>query len=353
MKIGRRTRAINEVRVASVFPCVNNPPEITRASLLMPATQNGRFDHLLAIRVFARVVESGTFTRAADSLGMPKPTVTKLVQSLESRLRVKLLNRTTRRVTVTADGAAYYERTARVISDLEEIESSMSSAQAAPRGLLRIDLPTSIANMLIVPALPDFLARYPDVQIHVGVTDRVIDLVSDNVDCVIRAGEIKDQSLVARRIADLAMITCATPGYLEKYGVPTHPSQLETDHYVVGYLLGGTSRVSPYHFARKGSELEINGRHRIAVNGGNTYLAAALAGMGIAQVMQFQVHEHFARGELVPVLSDWCNESLPLHVVYPPNRHVSTKLRVFVDWAVELFAAQPRSAKIKCSEWGA
>ncbi|MBV8617248.1 MAG: LysR family transcriptional regulator, partial [Curvibacter sp.] len=159
-------------------------------------------DQIQAMRIFVRVVEAGTFTRAADSLALPKATVTKQIQALEARLRVKLLNRTTRRVTVTADGAAYYERTVRLLTDFDDIEASMSNARANPRGRLRVDVGTTVARQLMIPRLSDFYARYPDIQLDLGVSDRIVDLISDNVDCVIRGGNLIEQSLVARRIGN-------------------------------------------------------------------------------------------------------------------------------------------------------
>ena len=179
---------------------------------------NPNFNQMLAMRVFVRVVEAGTFTNAANSLRMPKPTVTKLVQGLESHLRIKLLNRTTRRVTVTPDGSAYYERVVRLLGDLEDIESSVTHAKERPRGRLRIDAGAAMSNFLILPALPAFLAKYPEIHVECGVSDRPADLIGDNVDCVIRAGPLLEPSLVARHIGDLRWITCATPEYFEKHG---------------------------------------------------------------------------------------------------------------------------------------
>ena len=173
--------------------------------------QSARYDQLAAMRAFARVVEAGTFTRASDSLAMPKATLTKLVQTLESHLRTRLLNRTTRRVTVTPDGAAYYERVVRLLADLDEIDGSMALSQASPKGRLRIDISGPLANLLLIPALWDFHARYPDIQIDIGVTDRPVDLVAENVDCVVRGGEITDQSLIARRIGEMSFLACAAP----------------------------------------------------------------------------------------------------------------------------------------------
>lgn len=295
-------------------------------------------DQFLALRVFARVVEAGTFTKAADSLEMPKPTVTKLIQSLETHLRVKLLNRTTRRVTVTADGAAYYERTARLLTELEEIDASLSNAQASPKGRIRVDVPASVARQIIIPALHTFHARYPDIQIDLGVGDRLVNLIADNVDCVVRGGNLQDESLVARRIAQIEFVTCATAGYLEAYGVPTHPSELDGPHRVVGYFSAGTGRLSPLEFSRGGEHIELLGRYVVAVNDSNAYLAAGLEGLGIIQTPAFMIDEHLASGEMVPVLEDWTSPSMPVYVVYPPNRHLSAKIRVFVDWVAELFA---------------
>ena len=198
---------------------------------------NPNFNQMQAMRVFVRVVEAGTFTKAANSLRIPKPTVTKLVQGLENHLRIKLLNRTTRRVTVTPDGSAYYERVVSLLGDLEDIESSVTHAKERPRGRLRIDAGAAISSFVILPALPTFLAKYPDIHVECGVSDRPADLIGDNVDCVIRGGPLLEPSLVARHIGDLRWMTCATPGYFEKHGRPTHPTDLESGHVLAGLLL--------------------------------------------------------------------------------------------------------------------
>ena len=296
-------------------------------------------DKLQAMQVFARVVEAGTFTKAADSLSLPKPTVTRLVQTLEAHLQTKLLNRTTRRVTVTADGAAYYDRAVRLLTEVEELESAMSKAKANPRGRLRIDVAASVGQLLLIPALPDFYARYPDIQIDLGVSDRPVDLIGENVDCVLRGGELTDQSLVARRIGEFHTMICASPAYLERHGEPAHPHAMEDDdHVVVNYFSHRTGRVYPFTFVKEGERIEITGRHRLSVNDSNANLAAGLAGLGIIRTSTFMAQQHIASGALKPLLLDWCAETIPIHVVYPPNRHLSAKLRVFVDWAADLFA---------------
>jgi len=302
-------------------------------------------DQFLALRVFARVVEAGTFTKAADSLEMPKATVTKLVQSLEAHLRVKLLNRTTRRVTVTADGAAYYERTSRLLTELEEIDASLSNAQAAPKGRIRVDVGASVALQIVIPNLCAFHKRYPDIQVDLGVGDRSVNLIAENVDCVIRAGKIEDESLVARRIGQFAFINCAAPAYLERQGLPAHPSELQDRHRVVAYFSAGSGRLYPFDFTRDGERLEIHGRYIVAVNDSNAYLAAGLAGLGIIQLPAFMAEPQLASGDLVRVLQDWACDSIPVYVVYPPNRHLSATIRVFADWMAELFSGYNQASR--------
>ena len=294
-------------------------------------------DQIQAMRIFVRVVEAGTFTRAADSLNLPKATVTKHVQALEERLRVKLLNRTTRRVTVTPDGAAYYDRTVRLLTDLDDIEASMTNARANPRGRLRIDVGTSVAQLLIIPHLAEFHARYPDIQVDLGVSDRTVDLIGDNVDCVIRGGELSDQSLVARRIGNLEFITAAAPAYLERKGTPTHPLEIEEKHASVIYFSPQSGRHYPLEFRRGDESIDITGPYQLSVNEGNAYVTSILAGLGIGQITSWQAQRYLASGALVQLLPDWTQPLLPVYVVYPPNRHLSAKVRAFVDWAAELF----------------
>jgi DNA-binding transcriptional LysR family regulator len=296
-------------------------------------------DKLAAMQAFVRVVEAGTFTKAADTLSLPKPTVTRLVQSLESQLETQLLKRTTRRVTVTPDGAAYYDRAVRLLGEIDELESSMTRAKVSPRGRLRIDVGSTVAQLLVIPALPDFYARYPHIQIDMGVSDRPVDLIGENVDCVLRGGEIVDQSLVARRIGDFHLIVCASPDYLKRHGTPKHPQDLEDEgHTVVNHFSHRTGRIYPFVFANEAETIEVNGRHSLSVNDSNANLAAGLAGLGIVRLATFQAAPYLASGALQPLLLDWCATTVPLHVVYPPNRHLSAKVRVFVDWVAELFA---------------
>ncbi|MBB3769620.1 DNA-binding transcriptional LysR family regulator [Angulomicrobium tetraedrale] len=296
-------------------------------------------DQIAAMRAFVRVVEAGTFTRAADLLDSPKPTVTKLIQQLEAHLRTKLLNRTTRRVGVTPDGAAYYERALALLSDLDELDGSMMRSQATPSGRLRVDVPSSLALYALIPALPDFIARYPDIQLDMGVSDRPVDLVAENVDCAIRGGSLTDPTLIARRIGQVQLVPCAAPDYIRQYGLPLHPRELESGHRVVGYFSARTGRPVSFEMMRGDEHYDLDLPHAVAVNDSTAYLAAGLAGLGIIQGSEPMVRPYMEAGRLVRVLPDWECEAITLHVVYAPNRHLSSRLRVFVDWAAELFAS--------------
>lgn len=295
-----------------------------------------RFD---AMQAFARVVEAGSFTKAAQTLHMSRTSVTQLVQQLEARLRVKLLNRTTRRISVTADGAVYYERVLRLLADLHEAETNLPNAAALPSGRLRVDVPSPLARMVLVPALPAFHAKYPDIQLDMGVSDRNVDLIGENVDCVVRGGELTDQSLMARRVGDLQLRVYAAPCYLKRAGMPSHPGELEnTHHRIVGFLWSRIGRAFPYAMHRDGESLNVHGNYVLAVDDGNAYLEAGLAGMGVLWLPDYMARPHLARGELVPLFEDWRLDPMPLYVAFAPNRHVGIKLRVFIDWVAELLA---------------
>ncbi|WP_370429570.1 LysR substrate-binding domain-containing protein [Klebsiella pneumoniae] len=293
-----------------------------------------RFD---AMRAFARVVEAGSFTKAAQTLHMSKTTVTQLIQQLESRLRVRLLHRTTRKLGVTPDGAVYYERVIRLLADMEDAENSLSSAAMTPRGRLRVDVPSPLARLILVPALPAFHARYPDIQIDMGVSDRVVDLIGDNVDCVLRGGQITDQSLIARHVGDLQIGVYVAPSYVERLGAPAHPRELQnTDHCIVGFLSSRTSKIDPLVLCSENERIEITGNYVLAVDDGNAYLEAGLVGLGVIALPNYMAAAHQAVGALIPLFTQWRISPMPLYLAFPPNRHVNAKLRVFINWIVEL-----------------
>lgn len=295
-------------------------------------------NQLLAIRVFARVVEAGSFVKAADSLEMPKATVSKLIQDLESFLRVRLLQRTTRRVTVTLDGAKYYQQTARILQDLEEIDTGFQNTLFNPRGKIHVNVGGSVATALIIPALPDFFARFPDIEIELGVSDQVVDLISDNIDCVIRGGVIKEQTLAASRLGLASVTTCASPAYLQRFGEPLDPWELEKEHRIISYRLARTKRLIPAVFERGAERVEVIGNGVLSVNESNTHIAAGLAGLGVIHTFNYAVQPYIETGALVPILQDWQTAPYPFHVAFPPNRNLSHRVRVFIDWLVEHFS---------------
>jgi DNA-binding transcriptional LysR family regulator len=296
-------------------------------------------DQLSAMRVFVRVVETGNFTRAAAALNMPKTTVTNMVQALEAHLRTALLNRTTRRVLVTNDGALYFERALQILSEIDELDGSMSNSQARPSGRLRVEMAGAFADLVVIPNLCGFYQRFPDIQLDIGVGDRLVDYIAENVDCALRAGTPTDQSLVARKVGELKMRTFASPIYIRNRGVPQHPNDLTEGHYAVGYLNATAGRVLPMEFCRGEEIIEIAPRYSISVNDARSYVNAMIAGVGIGQTVNFMVQDAVARGELVEVLPDWECEVLPLYIVYPQTRHLSNKVRVFVDWLAKLVQA--------------
>lgn len=297
-------------------------------------------DYFNAVRAFTRVVETGSFVNAAASLHLPRNTVTKLVQALEVHLRTKLLNRTTRRVSLTNDGAAYYERISRLLEEWQEVEAELAHAQASPRGRLRVDMASATATMLVIPALPAFQQRYPELQLDLGVSDRPSDFISDRVDCVVRAGKITDPSVIARPLGDFPFVTCATSSYLEKHGTPAHPSDLEEGHVLVKYFYA-SGRHLPIVLSSGEEEYTVRGRQFVAVNDGNALLAAGVAGLGVVHLPAFIAGPEIEAGRLQLVLTKWQATPVPISIVYAPNRHLSARVRVFVDWLVELFKTHP------------
>ena len=300
-------------------------------------------DHFLAVRAFACVVEAGSFTKAAEALHLPKATVTKLVQQLELHLHTKLLQRTTRRVTVTPEGAAYHEHTARLMAELDDVESGLSNAQPAPRGRLRVDVGAAVAGLILIPALPEFCSRYPGIRFDLGVGERPVELLGDNVDCAIRSGALAGSSWLARPIGTLAWMTCATPAYLAGHGTPQHPRELQTGHWVAGHFSARTGRTLPLRFEResegKREAVEIAADYRVSAGEVQAQLAIALAGLGLVQMPAFMLEPHVERGELTPVLAEWQPPAQALHIAHPPTGRLGNRLQVFIDWAAGVFAS--------------
>ncbi|MFP5076634.1 LysR family transcriptional regulator [Rhizobium sp. YIM 134829] len=291
-------------------------------------------DRLDVMRLFVRIVERGSFAAAARDLQIPRPTATHAIQRLERDLDVRLLERTTRAVRPTLDGMFYHERCLRLLADLEEVETAFRKAE--PRGPLRVDLQGTIARFFIVPQLPAFLARYPGIALSLSEGDRLVDLVAEGVDCVVRAGDPAVPSLVGRRIASLPQATLASPAYLARHGTPQALGDLE-GHRMVGYSAAANGRAYPLDFTVEGRVKEVALPHDMLVRGAELYTAACLAGFGLIQVPRYRVREAIAASSLVPVLEDFPPPPVPVWALYPQSRHMAPRLRVFIDWLVDLF----------------
>ncbi|KVD13067.1 transcriptional regulator [Burkholderia ubonensis] len=293
-------------------------------------------DHLHAMRIFARVAHLGSFTKAAEQMQLPRPTVSNAVQYLEKHLKIRLLQRTTRRVALTAEGATYYERCARLLADLDDAETLFEDAGASPRGVIRVDLPERFALDKVIPAIPSFHARYPDLRIVMSTTDRFVDLIADGIDCAVRVGALSDTSLVARRIGELAQVNCASPAYLSRHGTPRSPDDLP-EHVAVGYFSSRTGRELDWEYADMdtGEIHAVKMRSIVSVNSSQAYLACCVAGLGLIQAPRDGLDAPLADGTLVEVLPEWNAAPLPVSVVFPHGRHLAPRVRIFVDWLAD------------------
>ena len=292
-------------------------------------------DRIDLFRIFVRVVDCASFTRAADTLDIARSSVSAAVSELEARVGARLLHRTTRKVAPTQDGAAFYERCQRLLAEVEETENLLRQGGAAPSGMLRIDVPGRIGRLIIAPALPDFLARFPGLDIHLGVTDRAVDLVEDSVDCVLRVGPLADSGLIARTLGALPLINVASPAYLDRHGVPRTPDCL-TQHVAVNYASPWTGRVEPWEWIEDGRQRDLPMRGRVTVNSAEACIACCLAGLGLVQIPAYDVRPYLAAGELMEVMPGHRAAPLPMTLLYPHRRHRSRKVQVFAQWLEEL-----------------
>ncbi|MCU6218322.1 LysR family transcriptional regulator [Enterobacter cloacae] len=292
-------------------------------------------DRLQAMQIFTRVAEAGSFVRAAETLSLPSSTVTSTIKNLEKYLQVRLLNRTTRRVSLTPEGVQYLAQCRDILSLIEHAESSLTDSVKRPQGRLRVDMPAGIAHFIVMPNLQDFYRRYPDIYLMTGVSDRQVDLVQEGVDCVIRTGELTNSTLVARPLGRFRWVTCASPDYLREYGVPQSPDELSR-HRAIHYFSSQTRRADELRF-QQGSELQyvsVNGQ--TAVNETGLYIKMCLEGYGLAQLAENVIAEHLAQGTLVEIMADWQPPPVPVTLLYPHQRFLSPAVRAFADWIDEL-----------------
>jgi DNA-binding transcriptional LysR family regulator len=294
-------------------------------------------DRFEAMRVFTRVAERRSFTLAAQDLGLPRSTVTDAVKQLEARLGVRLLERTTRHVSPTLDGEAYRRRCLALIADLEDAEAAFGGAK--PKGLLRVDVHGTLARHFVLPRLPAFLAQYPEIALMMGEGDRLVDLLREGVDCVLRVGDLQDSDMVARRVATLEEMTCAAPAYVDRFGMPSSVDALD-GHRMVGFRSTATGALLPLEFAVEGALSHIALPTAVSVNGAESYVAAARLGLGLIQVPRYHVQDDLERGALVPILPAFPPSPSPVSLLYPRNRQLSPRVRVFIDFLVRAFAAE-------------
>ncbi|CAN5614279.1 LysR family transcriptional regulator [soil metagenome] len=290
-------------------------------------------DRFEAMRVFVRIVDLSSFTKAADELKLPRATVTHTIQQLEQRLGARLLHRTTRQVSATQDGEAYYHRCKQLLTDLEEAESAFSHSQVKPRGKLRVDLQGTLATNFLLPYIGEFFEKYPEIELEIGLGDRLVDLVRESVDCVLRAGEPRDSSMVGRRVAMLDQVTCAGASYLAAHGTPLTIEEFKT-HGAVNFA-SATGKLLPFEFIVGGEVRSVQLTGPVTVTHAGAYSMCCEAGLGFAQMPRYHVARQLEEGRLVEVLSGFKPPPLPVSILYPHHRQLSPRVRVFVDWVAE------------------
>ncbi|QRM57196.1 LysR family transcriptional regulator [Sinorhizobium sp. BG8] len=294
-------------------------------------------DQILAIRTFVRVAEAGSFAKAADSMNLPRSSVSKLVQDLEAHLGTKLVERTTRSVTMTTEGITYHERALRLLADLDDMDSTVAGSRTAPKGRLRVDIGSVLANLILIPSLSDFQRQYPDIDLLLGVSDRSADIIGEGIDCVVRGGYLVDSSMKARKLCELDYVLCAAPSYLDGRHPPTHPDDIQA-HRVVSYFSASSGKRFPLRFQRGEERTEyLPTSNGISVNESTAHLNSLLAGLGIGQSFGFLARPFIEDGSLVELLPAWKPENHELHLVYPADRFPNPRLRAFADWATKVF----------------
>lgn len=299
-----------------------------------------QFD-LNEIAIFVKVVDAGSFTGAAKNLGLPKSTVSRKITQLEERLGVRLLQRTTRTLSLTDTGSAYYNQCSRIIGDVEEANIAVTEMQSKPKGLLRITAPMLFGTWVLSDLVSVFLKSNPEIQVEIVLTDQSLDLIQEGIDVAFRVGVLADSSLIARPLGKVNVVTCASPDYIAEHGVPTHPNELK-QHSVVNWARGDSWTFE------KPEKLSIDLKPRVQVNDAQSLHKMALNGLGIAKLPTFICAQDITDKKLMPILCDWSSDAVPIHAIYPSNRHLSVKVRSFVDYVVdELRKEQPWEVDFK------
>ena len=294
-------------------------------------------DQIKAMQIFRTVAECKSFSQAAELLDLPRPTVTNAVHSVEHQLGVRLLQRTTRKVSLTLEGSLYLERCARLLAELDDMNSLFRGPGNMPAGTVRVDLPERLARMAVLPRLPDFFARYPDIHVRVGASDRFVDLVGEGIDCAVRVGTLRDSTLIARRIGDMQQINVGAPAYLDRHGRPATPADLR-QHLAVAFFSSQSGRDMEWEYEAQGQQHSLAMRSQVSVSSSEAYVAACCAGLGLIQAPRMGMESLLASGALEEVLPAWRAPAMPVSIVYSHNKHMSPRVRVFVDWLAEVLA---------------
>ena len=296
-------------------------------------------DRLDALKVFVRVAELGSFTRAAESLSLQKGAASAAVQQLEASLGARLFQRTTRRVSLTQDGRTCYERAKDLLSDADELASLFRQAPHRLAGKLRVDMSSGLAQQYVLPHLPEFTREHPELEFEVSATDRFVDVVREGFDCVLRVGKVTDTSLVARLLGHAALLTCASPAYLARFGTPRTLQDLEA-HRLVHYVSSFGTRPDGWEYFDGTGYRTLPMAGSVTVNNAGTYHAACVAGYGLIQVPAFGVVRSLAEGTLVEVMKDHHAEPMPVTLLHAHRRHVPLRVRSFMDWLAALLKPQ-------------
>lgn len=293
-------------------------------------------DQLKAMQIFRAVADCKSFTQAAEQLNLPKPTVTNAVQSIEQQLGVRLLQRTTRKVSLTVEGTLYLERCQRLLGDLDDLNGLFMADGRQPGGVVRVDLPERLAHMVVIPALPDFFRRYPEIQVKLGASDRFADLVGEGIDVAVRSGVLRDSTLVARRIGDMEQLNVGSRAYLDLHGRPRTPADL-AQHYAVNFFSSRSGRDMDWEYVdEQGVTRTVAMRSRVSVSGSEAYMFSCRAGLGLIQGPALGMRALLAAGELEEVLPRWRPAPMPLSIVTTHHRHQSARVRVFIEWLAEV-----------------
>lgn len=293
-------------------------------------------DKLETLKLFTRIVESGSFSQASDQMKIPRATASNAIKSLEKDLQCRLLERTTRYVTPSHDGKAYYDRCIQILAELEEVESSLKNVVLRPHGVLSIDLPTIQASRIVLPRIGEFHQRYPEIELIIGSGERLVDLVKEGVDCVVRSGKLEDSSLIYKRLAEIPQIICASPEYLKQYGTPQHPDDL-LNHYCVNFFSSTDRNSYPFELNIDDKISSYFLKSWISVNNAENYILCALQGAGLIQVPHYHVAQSLNSGKLVEVLPQWKSPKMSVSVLYPQHRQLSGRVRIFVKWLTEIY----------------